>query len=65
MTYRNHERESAPNKTDSDILQESGNIFCKGPNRIKYFRLCGPGGKINDIMENKFPQIFLWIKFKI
>lgn len=39
-----------PHKTDSDILQELGNIFCKGPDRIKYFRLSGPGGKINDIM---------------
>jgi hypothetical protein len=32
----------------SPIDQGSANIFCKGPNS-KYFRLCGPRGKLDDI----------------
>jgi hypothetical protein len=30
------------------LIQGSANIFCKGPNS-KYFRLCGPRGKLEDI----------------
>jgi hypothetical protein len=30
------------------VEQGSANIFCKGQNR-KYFRLCGPRGKLEDI----------------
>jgi hypothetical protein len=30
------------------LVQGSANIFCKGPNS-KYFRLCGPTGKLDDI----------------
>jgi hypothetical protein len=30
----------------------SANIFCKGPNS-KYFRLCGPRGKLEDIYDGR------------
>jgi hypothetical protein len=41
-------QKDGPTDMTNLIGQGSANIFCKGPNS-KYFRLCGPRGKLEDI----------------